>query len=158
MKPVIVVDASVVFKWFVFESPDEGDTDEALELLRAYRDDRIELYQPPTWQAEVLAVLARIVPDKADQHTWKLLALDHTEAAGSSVYLKAVQLSIQLNHHLFDTIYHAAALTHPSATLITADEKYRIKAESLGRVLSLKRWGEIFSSHGQPAADSVSFS
>jgi len=158
VKPVIVVDASVAIKWFVFESPDEGDTDEALELLRAYRDDRIELYQPPTWQAEVLAVLARIVPDKADQHTWKLLALDHTEAAGSSVYLKAVQLSIQLNHHLFDTIYHAAALTHPSATLITADEKYRIKAESLGRVLSLKRWGEIFSSHGQPAADSVSFS
>ena len=145
MKPVVVVDASVAIKWFVFESPDEGDTDAALELLRAYRDDRIELYQPPTWQAEVLAVLARIVPDKAEQHTWKLLAFDHAEASGSSVYLKAVQLSIQLNHHLFDTIYHAAALTHPSATLITADEKYRIRADYLGRVLSLKRWVEVFS-------------
>jgi predicted nucleic acid-binding protein len=144
LKPVIVVDASIAIKWFVFESPDEGDTDEALELLRAYRDDRIDFYQPPIWRAEVLAVLARIVPDKVDQYTWKLLAFDHTEAAGSSVYLKAVQLSIQLNHHLFDTIYHAAALTHPSATMITADEKYRIKAESLGRVLSLKRWGEVF--------------
>ena len=144
MKPVVVVDASVVIKWFVFESPDEGDTDAALELLRAYRDDRIELCQPPTWQAEVLAVLARIVPDKVEQHTWKLLAFDHTAASGSSVYLKAVQLSSQLNHHLFDTIYHAAALTHPSAFLITADEKYRIKAEVLGRVLSLKRWGEVF--------------
>lgn len=145
MKPVIVVDASVAIKWFVSESPYEDDTDEALELLRAYRDDRMDLYQPPIWRAELLAVLARIVPDKVEQHTWKLLALDHSEASGSSVYLKAVQLSLQLSHHLFDTIYHAAALTHPSATLITADEKYRVKAEPLGRVLPLKRWGEVFS-------------
>jgi predicted nucleic acid-binding protein len=145
LKPVIVVDASVAIKWFVVESPAEGDTDEALELLRAYRDDRIDFYQPPIWRAEVLAVLARIVPDKVDQHTWKLLAFDHAEAAVSTVYLKAIQLSIQLNHHLFDTIYHAAALTHTSANLITADEKYRIKAEPFGRVLSLNRWREVFS-------------
>jgi predicted nucleic acid-binding protein len=145
LKPVVVVDASVAIKWFVFESPDEGDADEALELLRSYRDDQIDLYQPPIWRAEVLAVLARLVTDKVDQHTRKLLAFDHAEASGSSVYLKAVHLSTQLNHHLFDTIYHAAALTHPSATLITADNKYRFKAEPLGRVLSLKRWREIFS-------------
>lgn len=61
------------------------------------------------------------------------------------MYLKAVQLSVQLNHHLFDTIYHAAALTHPSAILITADEKYRLKAASLGRMLPLKRCEEVFS-------------
>lgn len=145
MKPVIVVDASVAIKWFVSESPDEGDKDEALDLLRAYREDRVEFYQPPIWRAEVLAVLARIAPDKVEQHTWKLLAFDYGEASGSALYLKAVQLSIQLNHHLFDTIYHASALIHPSATLITADEKYRIKAESQGRVLSLKRWREVFS-------------
>lgn len=145
MKPVIVVDASVAIKWFVVESPEEEDTAAAIELLKAYRDDLIELWQPPIWHAEVLAVLARIVPDKVEQHAWKLLALDHGEASGSSAYLKAVQLSIQLGHHLFDTIYHAAALTHPSAILITADEKYRIKAEPLGRVLPLKRWGGVFS-------------
>lgn len=145
MKPVVVVDASVAIKWFVTGSPDEGEMDEALDLLRTYRDDRIEFYQPPIWSAEVLAVLARIVPDKAEQHTWKLLAFDYVEASGSALYLKAVQLSIQLNHHLFDTIYHASALVHPSATLITADEKYRIKAESQGRILPLKRWKDIFS-------------
>lgn len=117
--------------------------DEALDLLRAYRDDQVEFYQPPIWRAEVLAVLSRIVPDKAQQHTWKLLAFDYSEASGSALYLKAVQLSIQLDHHLFDTIYHASALIHPSATLITSDEKYRTKAESLGRVLPLKRWREI---------------
>jgi hypothetical protein len=58
--------------------------------------------------------------------------------------LETVQLSIQRGHHLFDTIYHGSALIHPSATLITADESYRIKAESLGRVLPLKRWREVY--------------
>ena len=145
MKSVIVVDASVAVKWFVIESPDEGDRDEALGLLRAYRDDLVEFYQPPIWRAEVLAVLARIVPDQVEQHTWKLLAFDYCEASGRALYLKAVQLSIQLGHHLFDTIYHASALIHPSATLITADERYLFKAESMGRVLSLKRWREVFS-------------
>src|ERR1035437_2201153 len=132
LKPVIVVDASVAIKWFVSESPDEGDTEDAFHLLQAYRDDRIEFYQPPIWRAEVLAVLSRIVPDKVEQHTWKLLAFDYVEASGSALYLKAVQLSIQLGHHLFDTIYHASALIHPSATLITSDERYRTKAESVG--------------------------
>ncbi|MEI6205840.1 MAG: hypothetical protein WCP20_03545 [Desulfuromonadales bacterium] len=92
----------------------------------------------------MFAVLARIVPDKAEQHTWKLLAFDYGEASGSALYLKAVQLSIQLGHHLFDTIYHASALVHPSATLITANDRYRIKAESQGRVLPLRRWTDIF--------------
>ena len=145
MKPVVVVDASVAIKWFVTESSVEDDMEEALDLLLAYRDDRIELYQPPIWRAEVLAVLARIVPDKTEQHTWKLLAFDYGEASGSALYLMAVQLSIQLNHHLFDTIYLASALVHPSATLITADERYRVKAESLGRVLPLKKWSKVFS-------------
>ena len=44
MKPVVVVDASVAIKWFVFESPDEGNTELALDPLRAYRDDRIGWY------------------------------------------------------------------------------------------------------------------
>ena len=101
--------------------------------------------RPSDRQAEVVAVLARVVPDKAEQYTWKLLAFDYSEASGSALYIKAVQLSILLNHHLFDTIYHASALGHPSATLITADEKYRRKAEFLGRVLPLTRWREVLS-------------
>jgi predicted nucleic acid-binding protein len=60
------------------------------------------------------------------------------------VYLKAVQLAASLNHHLFDTLYHAAALTHSSAVLITADEKYRLKAHTLGRILPLTSWKEVF--------------
>ena len=144
MKPVVVVDASVAVKWFLPPSPDEPDAELALDLLQAYRDDLIELLEPPVWQAEVAAVLARLVPDSAEGLVWRLLSFDHTPASGVRVYLKATQLAISLRHHLFDTIYHAASLMHPSAILITADEKYRLKAETFGKVLPLARWKEIF--------------
>ena len=144
MKPVVVIDASVAVKWFFPQSPDEQDADQALDLLQAYRNDRIELLEPPIWQAEVAAVLARLAPAVSEQLVWRLLSFDHTAASGDRVYLKAAQLAVSLNHHLFDTLYHAAALTHSSAVLITADEKYRFKAQALGRILPLTRWKEVF--------------
>jgi hypothetical protein len=33
---------------------------------------------------------------------------------------------------------------HPSAVLITADERYRLKAHTLGRILPLDKWKEVF--------------
>ncbi|WP_409409595.1 hypothetical protein AAE485_04075 [Acidithiobacillus ferriphilus] len=32
-------------------------------------------------------------------------------------------------HHLFDTLYHALALLHPEAVLVTADRRYFVKAQ-----------------------------
>ena len=144
MKPIVVVDASVSVTWFIPLSPEEKNAEQALALLKAYADDKVEFYQPPVWQAEVLGVLSRVVPADAERHAWKLLAFDFTSASSLSVYLKAVQLSVQLGHHLFDTIYHAAALTHPSATLITADARYLAKAKTLGRILPLEQWEDVF--------------
>ena len=46
---------------------------------------------------------------------------------------RAADLSIALNHHLFDTLYHAVALEE-GATLVTADETYYGKAKDLGSV------------------------
>ena len=37
-----------------------------------------------------------------------------------------------------DTLYHAVALNLPDAFLITADERFYHKAESLGHILLLK--------------------
>ena len=42
-------------------------------------------------------------------------------------------MSIALDHHLFDTLYHAVALEE-GATLVTADETYYGKAKDLGGV------------------------
>lgn len=144
MKPVVVVDASVSIKWFVPAMPEEDDVPDALGLLQAYAEDRVTLYQPPIWRAEVLAVLARLSPSSAARHALHLLSFDHEPADSSAVYLKAVELSIALNHHMFDTMYHAAALLHPSAVFVTADDRYRVKGAHLGRVLALPLWRNIF--------------
>jgi predicted nucleic acid-binding protein len=50
-----------------------------------------------------------------------------------SVLRRAADLSISLNHHLFDTLYHAVALEQDAA-LVTADEAYFAKARHLGSI------------------------
>ena len=52
---------------------------------------------------------------------------------GVTVLKRAADLSIALNHHLFDTLYHAVALEE-GATLVTADTAYFGKAKDLGGV------------------------
>ncbi|MBJ6727401.1 type II toxin-antitoxin system VapC family toxin [Geomesophilobacter sediminis] len=140
MKPVLVVDASVSVKWFLSAPPGEASAAAALALLEAYSEDRFSLYQPPVWRSEVLGVLCRLAPLSASRYAQGLLSFDYRLADADAVYLKAIELSIQLDHHLFDTIYHAAALLHPQATFVTADEKYRAKGERLGRILPLVSW------------------
>jgi hypothetical protein len=44
---------------------------------------------------------------------------------------------VDLNQHLFDTLYHAVALETPDATLITADERYLATGAPMGRVIRL---------------------
>jgi predicted nucleic acid-binding protein len=52
---------------------------------------------------------------------------------------RAAGLSISLNHHLFDTLYHAVALEE-GATLVTADETYFAKAGYLGGMMLLAKF------------------
>jgi predicted nucleic acid-binding protein len=54
----------------------------------------------------------------------------------------ACSLSIRLNHHLFDTLYHAVAL-HLGALLITADEQYFRKAKDIGNIKLLADYRPI---------------
>ena len=50
-----------------------------------------------------------------------------------ALYKRAAHLSVQLKHHLFDTLYHAVALEN-DATLVTADDAYFAKAYRLGNI------------------------
>jgi predicted nucleic acid-binding protein len=58
---------------------------------------------------------------------------DHPE-----IYRTAIRLSVELNHHLFDTLYHAVALNSLDITLITADDAYYRKAQGMGQILRLQ--------------------
>ena len=130
-----VVDASVAIKWF-FQT-DEDNLESAIALLRANRDGEVVFFQPPHFIAEVAAVLAREKPNEAQEDLSDLLNFDLQWVENTRVYMTACDLAIRLNHHLFDTLYHAVALHAPDATLITADRRYFDKARPIGQILWL---------------------
>ncbi len=87
-----------------------------------HQESRVAVVQPPHWLAEVAAVIVRLDPERARQTVSLLQALEFPVVAGVEVYQKACELSSVLNQHLFDTLYHAVALTEPGAILVTADD------------------------------------
>lgn len=133
----LVIDASVVVKWCLPDAPGEGDVDAALALLSAIREGAVEVVQPVHWLAEVAAVLCRLAPASSARATALLHAMELPISDGLPVTLRACELSRELGHHLFDTLYHAVALEEPDATLITADDAYCRKASPRGGIVHL---------------------
>jgi predicted nucleic acid-binding protein len=134
----VVVDASVVVKWIFAEHPEESYSLQALQLLQSIKDSRLPVVQPPHWLAEVAAVVARLEPKLAHEAVTVLYALEFPVADGVELYQRACGLATALRQHVFDTLYHAVALTEPDATLVTADERYYRRAFKVGRILRLK--------------------
>lgn len=136
---ICVVDASVAVKWFAEGdwALHENDIEPAIKILQASTRGVLDFYQPPHFLAEVAAVVSRIAPDRAQQNMNDLAALDITWATPTVAYARAIDLACQLNHHLFDTLYHAVALSVPGAVLVTADRRYFAKAQHLGQIVWL---------------------
>jgi len=133
---ICVVDASVAVKWF---TPGdwglrEDDIEPAFEILKASTRGTLQFYQPPHFLAEVAAVVSRLQPDQAQQYIGDLAQLNITWAAPPVAYARAIELARQLGSHLFDTLYHAVALSVPGAVLVTADRRYFDKAQHLGQI------------------------
>jgi predicted nucleic acid-binding protein len=134
----VVVDASVIVKWLLPDREEEENAGEALQVLQLIKASRLEVHQPPHWLAEAAAVVTRLCSDTAMDDIEDLCEMDFEILDSREVYLKACDLSFTLNHHLFDTLYHAVALNLPDAVLITADERYYRKAESVGHIVLLE--------------------
>lgn len=130
---IVVVDASVALKWFL-NSPNEQDGGMATGLLEAIGGDRMEMLQPPHFLAEVLAVLARETPDTVLRDLEDLQRVKWGVAETPTIYAMAASLAFRLQHHVFDTLYHATALATPGATFVTADHAYFRKARHEGRI------------------------
>ena len=135
----LVVDASVAVKWFLPESPSEADAEQAAALLRAVKESRVDLLQPPHWLAEVAAVITRLRPEIAAEAIDLLDAMELETTADAEVYKHASRLAKQLHQHLFDTLYHAVAIAN-DALLVTADARYLRKAERVGNIVALDEW------------------
>jgi predicted nucleic acid-binding protein len=136
----LVVDASVALKWFFREREDEADVEPALALLAGIDTDRYRLWQPPHFLSEVAAVLAREKPETARDDLADLRLIQWQVVEDAATYESAMDLSIRLRHHLFDTLYHAAALRTADATLVTADRIYYDKAQDEGRIVLLSQF------------------
>jgi len=132
----LVVDASVAVKWFIRDPNEENDVVSAVDILAGIGKNSIEIIQPPHWIAEVTAVLARLQPELSDDAIDLLDAMELPTRAESSIYKLASHLATKLNHHLFDTLYHALAL-QANATLITADHRYFRKSVNQGSIRML---------------------
>ncbi|MGH8564076.1 MAG: type II toxin-antitoxin system VapC family toxin [Gammaproteobacteria bacterium] len=133
----VTLDASVTLKWFL-RTPAEADLPQTAALLRAIEADQIRLIQPPHALAEVAAVLVRERPATAldDLADVARIFACGTHAGSLGVYGRAMQLSRQLGHHLFDTLYHAVAFEE-DAMVVTADVRYYEKASVLGKIMLL---------------------
>lgn len=131
---IVVADASVALKWFLRDAPGEDHQGPALQLLAQAVDGRVQLWQPPHFLAEVAAVLARLKPGQALEDLQDLLQLPLHTAGTPDILARAVELAVQLQHHLFDTLYHAVALQTPGAVCVTADRRYLAKAHTVGRI------------------------
>ena len=145
----VVIDASVVVKWVFPASEAEEDTDLALALLEVIKEGRITLLQPPHWLAEVAAVVTRLHPEVVEPALDILEAMEFPVSSDLPAFKRASRIARDLNHHLFDTLYHAVALEH-GRTLVTADYHYFRKARSLGRIVRLTDWHRAANS--PPAA------
>ena len=136
----VVADASVVVKWLLPVRDNEQDLEQALDLLRAVKSDTVMLYAPAHWLAEAAAVVTRLSPSTAEEDISDLWAMAVKVVESEHVYLSASRLSRELDHHLFDTLYHAVALSVDDAVLVTADERYFAKAAGRGRVVLLREF------------------
>ena len=135
----LTLDASVVVKWF-YPTLREPDLRQVQAIQRAYAADEVALFQPPHWRAEVAAVLARLSAGRARRDVTDLCLLDVETVDTPETYLRATGLALSLSQHLFDTFYHAVALSVPGCTLVTADTRYFRKAQHLGGIVQLSEW------------------
>ena len=131
-----VLDASVALKWFFADRVDETLVAPAIGLLQRFQTGEDRFLCPPHFIAEMAAVLARESPETANDSVNDLLTMTWETMADEVVYRRAIALANTLDHHLFDTLYHAVALVH-GAKLVTADAKYFKKAKTLGAVVWL---------------------
>lgn len=129
----VVIDASVAIKWVIRQPATEPYVDQALAILRGIRTGTFEALAPVHFPAEVLAVIARTRPQRVPITFGILKSVQIGIMSSETALRRAAGLTITLQHHMFDTLYHATAI-ETGATLVTADQVYFGKASGLGSI------------------------
>jgi predicted nucleic acid-binding protein len=134
----LAVDASVTLKWLFPHRDGEAHVRQAMTVLGHIRRGRVAVLQPPHWLAEVAAVVSRLEPRRAVEAVEIFHAMEFAISDEPEVYQRACELAIALNQHVFDTLYHAVALSQSEGLFVTADERYYRRAIDAGQVTLLR--------------------
>jgi predicted nucleic acid-binding protein len=140
---IVVLDTSVILKRLLEDPAREPDTDKASAIIESVVRGRLEILQPVHWLAEVAAVAARLTPQTAVGDVEMLAALQFPTTDDPNVMRLATSLAIETSHHLIDTLYHAVALEHEGALLVTADDRYYLKAKRYGVIAALRGGDDV---------------
>ena len=140
-KPLFIVDASVVLKWFLEENDDKA---EAMTLGESYLNKDIEFEMLDYTIAEIFNTMVLKLDRKkalsALSHlfTFNILQCNVTlEIASQAAELMGKYKGISF----YDAGYHALAKLE-DGTFITADEKYYKKTHKEGNIMLLKNYGK----------------
>jgi predicted nucleic acid-binding protein len=123
--PETVVDSSVVVKWF-FPEPSRQ---EALRLLRLYREDKIRLVAPILLMSEVANIFSKrarrgLTTAKMARDAYRLLKINAPVLVDDRVVMdEAMTLALGSGQAVYDCIFLALALRR-GCDLITADLKF----------------------------------
>jgi predicted nucleic acid-binding protein len=121
-KVKVVLDASVILKWFL---NDEENQEEALDLRLGLESKEYEVFIPSHCLTEICNTLFRKKPDFALQ-VFSILRTMEFKDCLLSIPLAAEALRLVLRHpkvSFYDVFYHAIAINN-KIPFITADEKY----------------------------------
>ncbi len=137
---MIVLDASVIVKWLHRAKRPEESATLATALVTDVIEGRIRICQPVHWLVEVAGVMARLSPATASFDVLQLQRMRLPVADDPVLLQVACDLALHHRVHVLDSLYHAVALEHEGATLVTADEAYFHAARKAGHISLLQQW------------------
>ncbi|MEM2940984.1 MAG: type II toxin-antitoxin system VapC family toxin [Thermoproteota archaeon] len=134
----VVLDASVVVKWFVPEAYYE----KALTIRRAFLNGRIKLAEPSLLIYEVANALRfhkiyKLSEDDMVEAVRAILAFRMLEKVKREDWRKTLELSMSREVSIYDAIYAALAI-RLEATLITSDAETKKKLGDQASIVLLK--------------------
>lgn len=141
-KPLYVVDASVMLKWF-FDDEIENQ-EEAQCLWNDFLHQNIEFAIPQYAFAEMLNILARAMPIPRALACISRLIGPHIYQYPITLELASLACGIMeriKSISFYDAGYHAIAF-YMGGFFITADEKYYRKTHREGAIMLLKDYGK----------------
>jgi len=137
-KPIYVVDASVVLKWFC--QPNERDVDRAYLLREQVREGKIDIQAPELLIYEITNVLRYkqdLKVDDLDKAIESIFEMRMLGSVSKSTMKKAVQIARKYDATIYDATYLAFA-EDLRCPLITADSKFYRKVSERVDIIFLE--------------------